>query len=411
MALQRLVLIKYACFTERTELELAPITVLFGRNHSGKSALARSLRVLETGFGTNAAVPLDLAALGDDAPEFIDLVPDRLSHGRVAVEFGFEEADVSATIQSVVDEGAAQVVSDWRLLSDHTDLRLRWDFEQQASQGLRTYLVSEGDRPPRSAAIAFRGLTPEGTGLPFEIQLPKYPSVRMMGPFRSPMARRTRLSSVAPALDPEGRQTATILINDHARGSGEVIGLVNDYLEKQLADWRLEVRPQYDGYSVRLRSVINRNLSVAATDSGTGVTQLLPLLVLRAQDEVAPPMSEVIEVVEEPELHLHPAAQSALADMYIDAAQAQANLRFLVETHSETLLLRLRRRVAEGTFDPARLALYYIENDGRRSTARRVVVDDRGDVNWWPDGIFSEDFAEVRQIALAQRNRLENDAH
>ncbi len=187
--------------------------------------------------------------------------------------------------------------------------------------------------------------------------------------------------------------------------------MVNDYLEKQLADWRLEVRPQYDGYSVRLRSVINRNLSVAATDSGTGVTQLLPLLVLRAQDEVAPPMSEVIEVVEEPELHLHPAAQSALADMYIDAAQAQANLRFLVETHSETLLLRLRRRVAEGTFDPARLALYYIENDGRRSTARRVVVDDRGDVNWWPDGIFSEDFAEVRQIALAQRNRLENDAH
>lgn len=145
-------------------------------------------------------------------------------------------------------------------------------------------------------------------------------------------------------------------------------------------------------------------IRVNLADTGTGVAQALPILVQRAMDDHQPPKRPALEIIEQPELHLRPAAHAALADLYIDGLQ-QRSSRFLVETHSETFVLRIRRRVAEGRLDPADVGLYFVDHDGRAAHIRRIELDELGNVDDWPVGIFTEDYDEARALAAAQTAR------
>ncbi|MCP9965458.1 AAA family ATPase [Actinomadura madurae] len=238
----------------------------------------------------------------------------------------------------------------------------------------------------------------------------EFGEVRHLGPFRTRPTRSGRLSARPPALDEFGSRAAEILIHDHVRRGGRLINKINEYLGNHLPGWELEVVPRYDAYSVGLRSTKTRGLWVPATDSGTGVAQVLPILIQRAQDELSPPRGDVLEIIEEPELHMHPSAQAGLADLYIQAARSSDRIRFMIETHSETFLLRLRRRIAEGTLPADRLGLYFVDGDGDASTVRRINVDALGNVDYWPEGIFAENFEEVRAMAVAQEDRQGTDA-
>lgn len=112
-----------------------------------------------------------------------------------------------------------------------------------------------------------------------------------------------------------------------------------------------------------------------------------------------------LDVIEQPELHLHDAAHAPLGDLLLDAT-ARPGCVMLVETHSEALLLRVRRRVAEG-LPPERVALYYVEATGASSSLRRIPLLPNGEVEGWPAGVFSESFEEVKAIRRAQRLRTD----
>jgi predicted ATPase len=110
-----------------------------------------------------------------------------------------------------------------------------------------------------------------------------------------------------------------------------------------------------------------------------------------------------IESVEQPELHLHPAAHGDLADLYVEAIK-NSNVRFMVETHSENFLLRIRRRVAEGRIDPNDVIIYWINNErGSVSYVQPIHVETDGELDMWPSGVFSEDFEEVRAIRSVRK--------
>lgn len=94
-------------------------------------------------------------------------------------------------------------------------------------------------------------------------------------------------------------------------------------------------------------------------DVGFGISQVLPVLV---QCFYAPPGSIII--MEQPEIHLHPSAQSALADVMIDAINSREdgidrNVQLIIETHSEHFLRRLQRRIAEDRVEQIRVSAYF----------------------------------------------------
>ncbi|MFI6540841.1 DUF3696 domain-containing protein [Nonomuraea sp. NPDC050547] len=417
MAMVRISLRNYRCFATKQQIELRPITVILGKNHSGKSALVRAPIVMATGIRNNFSLPLDLVQLGEDAPEFIDLVHQRLELSFISVGLDLvgpdgRSYDLQATIQNVV-EWDTQRIRDWSLQSGAKSVTYEWftglDNEDSEQQPYR-----RPDNVAEPVWMEFKGLLP--TALPEDDGIGWYDPdrirsafdiIRYLGPFRAKPRRLVRLPAREPEQNELGGRTEEILIYDHVRRKGRLIKQINQYLRDQLPAWNLEVRSHLDGYAVGLRSRKNPELWVAATDSGTGIAQLLPFLVRRAQDEIDPPKHDVLEIIEEPELHLHPSAQSVLADLYIRAIRNE-RVRFLVETHSETFLLRLRRRVAEGALNAEMIAFYFVDSDGESSVIKQINIDEYGNVDYWPKGIFEENFEEVRALAEAQEDRMDD---
>ncbi len=409
MSLVALTVEKYKCFERRQTFELRPITVLLGRNNSGKSALARLPLLLRTGLNTDSEAPLERESLGIElAGDFTDLIYGQRPHGKVTFGLRFGSVEIESTVQNV-DEYQIQVVSEFRAHSrdDGSDFHAIWNLDDP-----RRPTWSSSGFGGDSIEVTFRGLLPllssqELTGRSSRLfrEGLDYPDVRYVGPFRDRPQRFYRLPSRAPAtVGVLGEDAPHILADDISRGDGGLLVAVNDYLRRELPGWLLEVDRRTSLYSLVLTSDADATVRVNLADTGTGLAQVLPILVQRTMDEMHPPSSSVLEIVEQPELHLHPAAHAALADLYI-AGTAGDRCRFLIETHSETFVLRLRRRVAQGQISPEQVALYYVEHDGSSADVRRIELDEFGNVENWPDGIFSEDYAESRALAAAQIER------
>ena len=129
---------------------------------------------------------------------------------------------------------------------------------------------------------------------------------------------------------------------------------------------------------------------VNIADVGVGVSQTLPVLVAL---HAAKPGQLVY--VEEPETHLHPRAQLALARVL--ASAAKRGVQVVVETHSSILLLGVQTLVAEGYLEPNKIKLHWFqrEKDGR-TVIRGADLDEAGRFGDWP-----EDFDDVSLKAQA----------
>ena len=137
-------------------------------------------------------------------------------------------------------------------------------------------------------------------------------------------------------------------------------------------------------------------------DVGVGTSQLLPILI---QGLAAAPGSTLL--LEQPEAHLHPKAQAELADFLIEVSRR--GLSVIVETHSEHLITRLQRRIAEETLDSKDLALYYVTPSPEGSALERVHVNEYGQYPEAPEGFFEDGLDDGFHFmrAIGERKRRE----
>lgn len=142
---------------------------------------------------------------------------------------------------------------------------------------------------------------------------------------------------------------------------------------------------------------------VALFDSGAGLVHILPLAVAVTVADILPSLVSV----EQPELHLHPRAHVDIAELLLQALQRHPRTRWLIETHSDVLLLRIRREIAAGTLSPEDVRVYFVNVDVEGATVREIKFNERGSPDWWPEAVFGEpqrEFHKIRQ-ALAEREK------
>ena len=151
-------------------------------------------------------------------------------------------------------------------------------------------------------------------------------------------------------------------------------------------------------YEIRVRQY-EGGPEVRLTDVGFGVSQVLPVLIMC---NFAPEGS--ILILEHPEAHLHPKAQSELADVLIDVVKNR-NVQIILESHSEHLLHRLTRRIAEERISANDMALYFCKNDDGTSAAEKLKVDDYGNISNWPQNFFGDEMGDLVAKTKAEMQR------
>ncbi len=414
LSLRAIQVSSYKAFPGTEELILAPLTILFGRNGAGKSALARLPAQLAAALSGSAALsgneepglPLQVNALrfGDS---LLDLVHGRIA-GRIELVLKLQDSAGEAWVLQVELGSSpdsplrnpAPWVFTWMLASANTNTEFRWDKQQ------RVYVGNSTPLPHR-----FSGLLPlDDTAqvLPLALPLRQLLSVVHLGSVR--LSPPSRFVSFEPKLihdvGLQGEHTLRVLGALKVHNQHQVLQEITAALKESLCI-ELSVEEVLGGaaqaIAVRGRPT-NRSTWSPIDALGTGLQHALPFVVqqLAGAHARSPEQAPLLLSCEEPEAHLHPQAQAQMADIAIKAAQT-SRCSVLVETHSETFVLRVRRRIAEG-LDPEMVALYWVDDEGEETVARHLPIAADGSVEQWPESWFSTAVDEVRAIYRAAKH-------
>ncbi|MGE3916726.1 MAG: DUF3696 domain-containing protein [Hyphomicrobiaceae bacterium] len=200
----------------------------------------------------------------------------------------------------------------------------------------------------------------------------------------------------------EAKETRNIKYKGKHRSFQEIVsywlkemGLIDQF-------WMEEIGSNSNRWQARVQTR-GQTTPVLLTDVGFGISQVLPVVTLL---QYVPEGATV--VLEQPEIHLHPLAQAALADVIIQAAMHR-KVQVILESHSEHLLLRLQRRIAEEEIKSSDVALYFCDAPNGESTLTTLEVDVLGNIRNWPEHFMGDAFNETALAELARLKRRKAD--
>jgi hypothetical protein len=435
-------------------MNLAPLTVIFGANSSGKSSLLQFLLMLKQACESpdrQHVLPPANGHMPIEAGTFQDLIFEHDLNNKLEFEFAWtlpqsvsivNRLDGKGTAAkmlrfsaSIASEGEAQYVEWFEYSSgDPSKPGIVVRLEESDSQPNQKYELSArgydlvrtlGRAWPVPPPIRFYGFPSEvaedyqnaeftsALSLSLEQQLKR---LMYLGPMRDSPNRTYSWSGDVPEhVGRDGAMTVAALLAGANRKFNFKEKQPTQSFEELIARWMKKlglldsfearrIAPNGNEYEVRV-TARNASKEVGLPDVGFGISQVLPVVV---QAFYVAPDSTVI--IEHPELHLHPRAQSELADLFIEAIRAREDgaerrVQFLIESHSEHLLQRIQRRIAEGVLKPSDVALFFCEPGPDGSVLQELSVNLFGDIENWPQNFFGDPMADLaaRTNAAAQR--------
>lgn len=365
--IDRIDLKNFKCF-ELLRLPLAPLTLLCGANASGKSTVLQALVLLhqtmrEHEWSIRLMLNGDVVKLGTVA-DVLDKIHGRNSFEVSLVDddrpyswvFKGERADMSMTVETI-SAGGTDLVN---------------------PESLRFLLPVDPEVSGGSFAQRLRGLT--------------YITAERVGP-REVYSLEDR--QIATVVGPAGEHAASVL--HWGRDESVVKGLfLAGAPPTRLKQVEERMRMFFPGYSIVLNQVPQVNavtLGLRTSDDtdfhrpvhvGFGVTQVFPIVVAALSAKAGD-----ILLIENPEVHLHPAGQALMGQFLADVAKA--GIQVMVETHSDHVLNGIRRSVKSECLQPEQIAIHFFKP--RSLGGSQVIspqIDKMGNIDIWPDGFFDQ---------------------
>lgn len=387
-----LILEQFRTFGVRAELPLRPITLVYGANNSGKSALLRALALLgaavEPGQGQELRIPDEVYP---DMPplELVWKGEPGLVRWTLGLRWGEEAADFGVDVDS----------------------------SQPPSVGRVTVRGLDGDGVyERSGVGGQRRLREEASGQLLEldglIPGPQHPGLAArLHALRGQIRWLSSVRARPPRVTPSARSREEQRLGDGA----DVLGLllrqpalleqVNAFYGRLVPGKALLVNQAgRAGTWLDVVSAREESFRVHLNDSGEGLTQVLPVLVKAALTAE----QGGLLAVEEPESHLHMDAQRQLAEHLCTlAARAQGAARFVLETHSRIFLAGVQLAVAQGTLTADQVRVVWVDQEdsglGRTTTVALNPDGSLGD--GWPRAALAQDLRLGMELARAMAAR------
>jgi len=417
------------------ELRIAPLTGFFGTNSSGKTSLLQMLLLLkQTAASTNRRQVLFMGDKSSlvDLGTFYDVIHKHQREAQLELSASWTLHE-PLTIENPETQGKA-LYSINRLsckiaIHEKNDLLHLQHFlyafdddnfgmQQQPNKPEKYELTTKTFQPKRSPGrvwplpppVKCYGFPDEAFGyfqntgfladfpLAFEQMLS---NVFYLGPLRDYPQRDYLYAGTSPdGVGKKGEEAVAALLSARARDVKISYRLEGNKrkkhvsIEQRIGDWLQQmglihsfelkaIAPNRKEYELRIKKT-KHSSEVLITDVGFGVSQVLTVLVLCYY---APEYSTII--FEQPEIHLHPAVQAFLADVFVEVT-TQRNVQIIFESHSEYLLHRLQRRIAEQKITAEQIALYFCEMGESASEIKSLKLDSFGNITNWPPDFFGD---------------------
>ncbi len=434
----------FRCYRDSGDIPFRPLTIILGPNNVGKSTIINSILLLKQTVDVDApretvitSGPLvDLGGFADiihrGAPRnerffSIEMVA---SHLGPTLFTGFVERDkakskdggtVGLSETFGYSKAANQILT--REIEYRRDGKPELRFK---SHGARVVLLRPDGSERNDVDVALFGSLPIVHVMPSKRRgadeatsrelaeltnnavahgwgwIEYFRSLTYLAPLRTPIPRYAMPGVTSPGTP--GTNPAELLQELKSRRKvgpdGEaLIAVVEHWAEKHLEILRglkMKLVDRAGTVFVLLGDERNGFRGINIASMGEGVSQLLPIL-----GSLLGSRRGGCTLIEQPELHLHPDLQARLADLFIDQV-VHRDKQVILETHSEHVLLRVRRRVAEG-LDPDSVSILYVDRPGKESRVRRLPIESDGSMPDWPDGFFEEGLTESFKIATARK--------
>ncbi|WP_062270394.1 AAA family ATPase [Endozoicomonas arenosclerae] len=420
--LTRLKLSNFKAWRASGDIRLAPVTLLLGGNSTGKSSLLQSLLLMkQTAASPDRMVHLNLG--GDEVNDYVDMgsFEDLLTHKpkerKVGIEIDAQHEKTACyfSVEYAQDSKKSPVVDILKLSNDNenwfrSSRTERSAFNLYKPGETRTSLKSRDYAPERGIAFSADAIAALGTEgkIVQDISLQvrrELESIAYLGPLRSRPKRTYIWNRTRPGIigDDGSNAIPALLASAQAnkKAGDNLVSSVSKWLKKMKVAEKLEIKQLSAGhYNVLIhRDGVAANLR----DVGIGISQVLPVLVLAF---FAPKYSTII--LEEPEIHLHPLAQSLLAELFLEVSKKR-HVQFIVETHSEHLFRRMQTLVAQKKASPEQCALYFVERKRSDAVLKSLDMDAYGRLSNWPDNFFGDATGEVREQAKQTMLRMKQE--
>ncbi len=440
-------------------IDMAPITLFFGANSSGKSSIGQFLMMLKQTIESpdRKAVffPGDIHS-AVQLGSYQEMVFQRNLKNRIIFKYEwnlssklkFKDAlsEKSYIADQMEFEGTVGLedVSSRKICIEQLKYILSLNSEMLLSIGMeRTtgkkhqYRV-EAEKYPlkrnpghpwhRAAPVRFYGFPDEVVAYHQNAEFVQnlnlqhetlFKSLFYLGPLRTKTDRLYSWPGITPAsVGYSGENTVAAILASHGRkisfGYRKATKPLAQIVAKSLKRMGLieefkvnAISKQRQDYEVKLRTKGSKDW-VDLPDVGFGISQVLPVLV---QCFYAPPGSIIL--MEQPEIHLHPSAQSALADVMIDVINSRENgkdrnIQLIIETHSEHFLRRLQRRIAEDTVPKVKVSAYFANITKTPATLEPLQIDIFGNIQNWPENFFGDEMGDITaQAKAAMKKRMQ----
>lgn len=396
-------------------IRLAPVTLLLGSNSSGKSSIIQSLLLIrQTVRSKEPNVSLHFGVEGTSDSVALGAFNDvHCRHGKgSAIEIEFTWSPAGLTEDAFTFSGAykkdstgAAVVSSLRLGQGETGFfvtrQAKGAFKLVLGNSSRPLGVSRNLHPQKSFTFSEAALSRlpiqdataiRGAGAALLEELER---VIYLGPVRQLARRHYTWDGVAPStLGDDGDKAiealiASGLLAKKGKPGGQLFHDTAEWLSKMGLATGLEINRL--GSSALYEIIVVGDQSRSnLKDVGVGVSQVLPVIV--ACLYAAPGH---IVIVEEPESHLHPLAQSVLAELFAKVA-TNRGIQVIAETHSEHLFRRVQTLIAKGEITASQCSPYFVEREGHQASLRSLEVDPYGRILNWPDKFFGDSLGETK---------------
>lgn len=388
-------------------IEINRYNILIGKNSAGKSAITRIIPFIISSLNVDGGNIFDMSPLGIDiGATYSDIVHGHSEFTKIELGADFEvdgqcvgfttEIAYSTELKELVaskfiiklnSEGIYKAEIDLDFLDKKNAIRY-------CSDGVGVEFVFNGLIPKVSGGdISPSEIINNAFSLLTKIKYNNF-NLSYLGPFRSEL-KRTYTTRTMKNYDIgiNGNNAPYIFREKEFKSNGVLGNKIKEWMQHHFNGKFFKTKTYDKSFSIYCICSDNETNII---DEGMGFAQIFPSIINRSVRDLD--KISGIEIIEQPELHMHPAACGVIADLYLDAIKN--NIVFL-ETHSKELLLRVRRRVAEG-LNKDDVNILYVNSDTSNgcSVVQQIALNEKGAVAWWPEGIFEEDFDEI--IALSK---------